>query len=203
MSTPAPIRLALAALIALAGACTAPPPRQPVPFDGPWTGFDGHLGARRYRDATWGELDEHAVVGITGSEELPGMLLGIDGGLFFSSEDGRVGAIERNVTTTEGYAGVMRTLRLVPGYLDLELGAGAALTYVYEREENTGNVSLEDSDSEVWASGYGRVKLLLHLGQGMRAGVSARVVRGGDGILLGVRRDGDYEQIAFVLGVSF
>ena len=204
------------AALCLAASCVAPTRPSPEPSD-PFDRLhtrESYLGeprdmrvvalggVRRYRGSGWGELDEQPVVGFSMTQEPPHWLLGLEGGMTWSGGNGDVvGVPGADIDSWEGLAGVMKTVPLVPDRLLVELGAGYALSYIQIEDDD--DLSPLSDDDAWWSSAYARAALLLRLGDEAWIGLSVRGARGGNGNLLGARLDGDYEQLAFVLGARW
>lgn len=162
--------------------------------------FEG--GMRTYSDDAWGDLDVQPVYGFTGTHEPPDWILGLDAGMYWAGgDDDLAGVPDVDLLTWEGYAGVMKTLSLLPDRLVLELGLGWALTYTYLDEDEDALIFEGD---DAWASsGYARASLLLRLGGGTWVGVTGRSLRGGAIDLLGADLDSDYDQLTFTLAARW
>jgi len=157
------------------------------------------VGTRRWQNGAWGNLDTPSVLGLSGSQEPPGWLLGLDGGLLYTWDSGTLNGTDTSLTTGEAYGGAMKSVALLRGRLVLLAGAGAAVHYLEADPDDP----LLEHDRAYWTAGYARAGVLLHVSDGFELGVMARGERGPGFDVLGAHLDGDYEQLAFVLGASW
>jgi hypothetical protein len=197
---PAPVLLALC----LASACSALPAAETGGELGDlaFMRWAFEAGERTYDRGDWGELDNLPAIGITGTNEPPDWVLGLDGGVFWTGGDGDLGpAPDIDLDAWEGFAGVMKSVELFRRRLVLELGAGYSLTYAYADDDE--DFTTIASDDAWWSAVYGRAEVLLRLGDDAWVGLAGRSARGGSANLLGADLEGDYDQVAFVLAARW
>jgi len=197
---PAPLPEFLPLLPAAEPVAVSAPSPQAAGFSD-WPDYSGirvafEIGQRDYTDGAWGGADNATALGFTFTQTQPGWLVGWDAGLFWSNEKGNYQGLQVQTHTGEGYAGVMKALHLIPNRLQLELGAGAALQYVYANADD------QHYDDDWTASGYGRVALLLRVGGTALVGLAYRGNFWGNAQIYGTDLSTDYNQLTFMLGSS-
>ena len=159
----------------------------------------GEFGQREYRDADWDQLQTPSVAGVTGSHEPPDWPVGVDMGVFYSWDSGRLNGARLELSSWEGFAGLMKSFTLIGDALILQAGAGGAVNYL---EASPKDPLLANEDA-YWTSLYARLGLTLQISPEFEFGFGVRSARSGDFNLVGAQLDGDYDQVVFTLSSSW
>lgn len=217
MTRPPPRATLLAALL---GACTSPPALDETRLADPAEAFDREsvetppavplqvgrgealqnfnliLGIRHMENDVWGELDDQPVIGFEFDRRSRNSALGFEVGFSSAYDWQSVGIADLETWSFELYAGPRVTLGDPNSTFHPYVGAGVSWFYT-DLETFTG-VTQRDSDDSF--AGYAHTGVYFDAGGSTNIGVDLRGMFGSDLKLSGISADGDYYQIALILG---
>jgi opacity protein-like surface antigen len=179
--------------LSLTAACAAPGAESTDSGAAQHLGFV--LGGRAFSD----DLDpvqDQVAIGVEYALERPGSLLGWELGLEGSKADEGVLGLGTDIKTLALFGGVRKTLPELAEKTRPYLGAGLALLCITVDVEGAG--SFDDSST----GGYVRAGIRYEMSENVFLALDGRSVFGTD-MSLGISEDGDFAQLALILGFSF
>lgn len=193
-SLSAPLRsdVELATLIAQETPVTATGMRIPVHT------VRAYFGARAL-DSDYDPVDEQLSFGLEYAFQPSTSWLGVEAGYQFSAKKKSKNNTDFTVAEFDAYAGPRMTFlrqQMVQPYV----GLGLALVGV-SKEIEVGNTSTDDDDGSLGFYAHGG--LVINPFRGFQVGLDVRIVTGTDLTLFNSDTNGDYEQVALVVGWGF
>lgn len=184
--------LVLASLASCAAVSQTVPPRDPTIHRDNRVSI--YLGQRNLDEDDWEPVDEQATLGFEYAYEPYGSTVGFEVGIMGSSDDDEIGATDVEGRTGEIYAGVKKTFGedVVRPYV------GGGLAFM-SAEGEIG--PLDDDDSS--AAFYFHLGLAFAISESFFLGLDVRGLAGSDLELGGIDVEGDYGQLAIVMGFGF